>query len=191
MILVVGLGNPEKKYEETRHNIGFRVLDVFAKEVKADFKISEKFNSEIAESTLTFPGEKKHAKVLLIKPQTYMNNSGDAVSKVVNFYKLRTEDQIIIIHDDLDIELGKIRIRLSGSSAGQKGIQSIIDKIGTDKFIRFRIGIKPEGGQLKPAEKFVLEKFTTTEKRVISEKINETVKLLFESIDNGVIQTSI
>lgn len=191
MILIVGLGNPEKKYDKTRHNIGFRVLDAFAKLENVEFKMSEKFNSEVAEATLTFPGEKKHAKILLVKPQTYMNNSGDAVSKVVNFYKLRTEDQVIIIHDDLDIPLGKIRIRLNGSSAGQKGIQSIIDKLGTDKFTRFRVGIKPEEDQSKPAEQFVLEKFNPKEKKIIDKIINDIVKLLIESIDHGVVNTSV
>jgi PTH1 family peptidyl-tRNA hydrolase len=191
MILIVGLGNPEKKYEGTRHNVGFRALDALSKEIGADFKMSEKFNSEIAESTMVFDGEKKHAKVMLVKPQTYMNNSGEAVAKLVNFYKFRTDDQVFVIHDDLDIELGMIRIRISGSSAGQKGIQSIIDKLGSDKFVRFRMGIKPKSGQPKPAEEFVLEKFRPEEKKIIDVEIKQVVDLVIESIDNGIIQTSI
>lgn len=189
MILIVGLGNPEKKYDGTRHNIGFAVLDAFAKKFGAEFKMSAKYNSEIAQGMIQF--DTKRVRFLLAKPQTYMNNSGDAVSKIVNFYKFRTDDQVWIVHDDLDIELGTIRIRLSGSSAGQKGIQSIIEKLGTDKFTRFRMGIKPEGGQRKSAEKFVLEKFKPAEKKVITQTIKEAVDLLIESCDKGVIQRSI
>lgn len=191
MLLIVGLGNPGKKYEKTRHNVGFTVLDRFAKEVKTGFKPSTKFESEIAEATLTFPGEKKHVKVLLAKPQTYMNESGKAVAKLVNFYKFRTSDQVWIVHDDLDIDLGKIRIRLNGSSAGQKGIQSIIESLGTDQFVRFRVGIKPDGGQNKPAEEFVLENFKTDELETVEEEIEEAVRELIESCNRGIIQNSI
>jgi PTH1 family peptidyl-tRNA hydrolase len=191
MIIIVGLGNPGQQYAETRHNLGFMVMDKFAEDVKGEFKHSDKYNAEIAETTLTFPGEKKHCRTLLVKPQTFMNNSGEAVAKLVNFYKVRTEDQLFIIHDDLDIELGAIRVRLSGSSAGQKGVSSIIEKLGTDKFVRFRMGIKPEGGQSKPAEEFVLEKFRPEEKEVVAEEITEAVKEILEGIDKGVAPRSI
>jgi PTH1 family peptidyl-tRNA hydrolase len=191
MIVIVGLGNPGTKYEKTRHNVGFMVLDKFAANTKAEFKMSEKFNAEVAETTLTFPGERKHVRTLLVKPQTFMNNSGDAVSKIVNFYKVRIEDQQLIVHDDLDIDLGTLRIRLSGSSAGQKGVGSIIDKLGTDKFARFRMGIKPEGGQTKPAEEFVLEKFRPEEMEVIEGEIDEAISELFEAADKGLAPRSI
>jgi PTH1 family peptidyl-tRNA hydrolase len=191
MIVIVGLGNPGTKYEKTRHNVGFMVLDKFAANTKAEFKMSEKFNAEVAETTLTFPGERKHVRTLLVKPQTFMNNSGDAVSKIVNFYKVRIEDQLLIVHDDLDIDLGTLRIRLSGSSAGQKGVGSIIDKLGTDKFARFRMGIKPEGGQTKPAEEFVLEKFRPEEMEVIEGEIDEAISELFEAADKGLAPRSI
>lgn len=191
MITIIGLGNPGKEYEKTRHNIGFMVLDKLADEFKVEFKKTEKFNSETAEATITFPGEKKHVRVLLAKPQTFMNNSGEAVSKIANFYKLRTEDQLWVIHDDLDVDLGSIRIRLKGSSAGQKGVQSIIDKLGTDRFARFRVGIRPKEGQDKAAEEFVLEKFKPSEKKIIAEEIDETVKIINESLDKGIIEKSI
>jgi PTH1 family peptidyl-tRNA hydrolase len=189
MILLVGLGNPGREYEKTRHNVGFMVLDKFAKNEKAVFKQSERFNAEIAEVTIQY--KTKRVRMLLAKPQTFMNNSGEAVSKLVNFYKLRTEDQVFIVHDDLDIDLGMMRIRLNGSSAGQKGIQSIIDKLGTDTFVRFRIGIKPDGGQTKSAEKFVLEKFRAEERKIIDKSIDKTIAMILESCDKGIIETSI
>jgi len=191
MILIVGLGNPEKKYDGTRHNVGFAALDHFANEIKTEFKMSEKFNAKLAEATVTFPGEKKHCRVLLVKPHTYMNLSGDSVSKIVNFYKIRTEDQLWVIHDDLDIEIGTLRIRLNGSSAGQKGIGSIIERLGTDTFVRFRVGIKPEGGQNKPAEQFVLEKFRPEEKKIITTEIKQLSEILLDSLDKGIVKTSL
>lgn len=191
MILIVGLGNPGKKYERTRHNVGFMVLDALAKKLAGEFKPSAKFNAEIAEATATFPGEKKKMRLILAKPRTFMNNSGESVAKLVNFYKFRTEDQVWVVHDDLDIELGTIRIRLDGSSAGQKGIQSIIKKLGTDKFVRFRVGIKPTDKQKKSAEEFVLEKFRPEEKKIIDEQITKVVENLFDAMDRGIIETSI
>lgn len=191
MIVIAGLGNPGKKYENTRHNVGFMVLDKLKEEFNTSFKTSDKFNSETAEATLTFPNEKKHVKVLLVKPQTFMNESGEAIAAISNFYKLRAEDQLWIVHDDLDIDLGSIRIRLKGSSAGQKGIESIIEKLGTDRFVRFRVGIRPKEGQKNPAEEFVLEKFKSSEKKVVAEKIEEVVKIINESLDKGIIEKSI
>jgi PTH1 family peptidyl-tRNA hydrolase len=189
MILIVGLGNPEKKYDGTRHNVGFAALDYFAKEIGAEFKMSEKFNAEIAEATVQF--DTKRVRVMLAKPQTYMNLSGESVAKIVNFYKFRTEDQVWVVHDDLDIEIGAIRIRLKGSSAGQKGIGSIIERLGTDCFVRFRVGIKPAEGQTKPAEQFVLEKFRPEEKKTIEQEIKELTKIIIDSMDKGIINTSL
>ncbi len=192
MILIIGLGNPGKKYEKTRHNIGFVVLDAFAKEVKADnFKIDPRRNAKIANGMLTFPDQKKHVRFVLAKPQTYMNESGRAVKALADFYKVRTEDQLWVVHDDLDIELGAIRVRLSGSSAGQKGVQSIIDYLGTDKFIRFRVGIKPRNGQQIPAEEFVLKPFSKDEKSIVDNEIKQVVELLTDSCDKGVVNQSI
>lgn len=192
MILIIGLGNPGKKYEKTRHNIGFMVLDAFAKEVKADdFKIDSRRNAKIANGMLTFPSQKKHVRFVLAKPQTYMNESGRAVKALADFYKVRTEDQLWVVHDDLDIELGTVRVRLSGSSAGQKGVQSIIDYLGTDQFTRFRVGIKPKEGQKIPAEEFVLKPFSKDEKSIVDSEIKQVVELLTESCDQGVVNQSI
>jgi peptidyl-tRNA hydrolase, PTH1 family len=191
MFLIAGLGNSGKHYEKTRHNFGFMVLDALAKEIKTEFKDSPKFHADTAEATLTYPGQKKHVKVLLAKPQTFMNNSGQSIEEIVNFYKLRTEDQIWIIHDDLDVDLGTIRIRVNGSSAGQKGIQSIINHLGTDEFPRLRMGIRPVDGQDKPAEDFVLEKFRSEEWPVIEEEIKQAVEIIIEGLDKGIISTSV
>lgn len=191
MLIIAGLGNPGRKYEKTRHNVGFMVLDKFAENEGTSFKFSEKFNAELAEATITFPGEKKHVRVLLVKPQTFMNNSGEAIAKLVNFYKIRTEDQLMIVHDDLDIELGTLRIRLNGSSAGQKGVQSIIEKLGTNAFVRFRVGIRPEEGQTKAAEEFVLEKFRPEERKVIKNEVGQIVEELLKACDRGIIEKSL
>jgi peptidyl-tRNA hydrolase, PTH1 family len=191
MILIAGLGNPETKYEKTRHNVGFMMLDSLAENLGVEFKEIKKFDAKIAEHTMTFKDRTGRTRLLLAKPQTYMNNSGISISKLVNFYKLRPEDQVWIIHDDLDIEIGTLRIRLNGSSAGQKGIQSIIEKLGTDKFIRFRIGIKPTDGQKGSAEEFVLEKFKPEERKIINTKIEETIQLIKRAIDKGIENTTI
>ena len=186
MLLIVGLGNPDRKYKDTRHNVGFMVLDALAGNLGAEFSKSEKFNSEIAETVLTFEGRTGRARLLLAKPQTYMNRSGDAVSKIINFYKLRPHDQVWVVHDDLDIEIGTLRIRLKGSSAGQKGVQSIIDQLGTDEFARFRIGIGPTENRTINAENFVLEKFDKTEKPIIEGEIKELVNTIKKAIDKGI-----
>ncbi|MBW6431644.1 aminoacyl-tRNA hydrolase [Patescibacteria group bacterium] len=188
MILIAGLGNPGSKYEKTRHNVGFMVLDHLAKNFDVDFKEDKKNKALIAEHTTTFEGK---TRLLLVKPQTFMNNSGETIARLVNFYKLHPEDQVWIIHDDLDIEIGTLRVRINGSSAGQKGVQSVIDKLGTDKFIRFRIGIKPSSKQLKPAEEFVLEKFNPQEKEIIKDKIKETSLLIVRAIDKGIEKTTL
>lgn len=186
MILIAGLGNPGKKYEKTRHNVGFMVLDALANKLKCEFRADKKNKALITEHTMTFEGRTGKTRLLLVKPQTYMNNSGESISKIVNFYKLRPADQVWIIHDDIDIEIGKLRIRLNGSSAGQKGVQSIIDSLGTDEFIRFRIGIKPQGGQLKPSEEFVLEKFKISERKIMENKLKEVVDALTDAIKDGI-----
>ena len=186
MLLIVGLGNPDKKYKDTRHNVGFMMLDALADNLGAEFSKSEKFNSEIAETVLTFEGRTGRTRLLLAKPQTYMNRSGEAVNKIINFYKLRPQDQVWIVHDDLDIEVGTLRIRLRGSSAGQKGVQSIIDQLGTDEFARFRIGIGPKDKRTINAENFVLEKFDKTEKPIIDEEIKGLVGTIKKAVDKGI-----
>ena len=147
MKLIVGLGNPGLKYERTRHNLGFVVVDHFLKDLeqvnKSSWKDSPKFKSEIAEVSWQ-PKAGVTQKIILVKPKTYMNNSGMAVKAIKNYYKINESD-VWIINDDIDLPLGSLKIRLGGASAGHRGVESIIDSLGTDKFWRFRLGIgKPK-----------------------------------------------
>ncbi len=167
--LIVGLGNPGQKYINTRHNIGFRVLDTLCSE----FKFEKKFNSDICEL-----GDN----VILLKPQTFMNLSGEAVKSFADYYKVVTEN-IWVIHDDIDIPFGEIRIREDGSSAGHKGIKSIIEKLGTENFWRFRVGIKNEDLGIIETEDFVLQRFSKEEEKdltKITDVCAEEVKVLIK-----------
>jgi PTH1 family peptidyl-tRNA hydrolase len=133
MKIIVGLGNPGNEYQDTRHNIGFMTIDKLAKELTAEtvsWKEDGKFNALVA----------KIGEVLLVKPITFMNSSGIAVSSIMRYYKLTPSD-VWVIHDDMDLPIGKIRIRQKGSSAGHRGIDSIIAELKTDVFVRFRLGI--------------------------------------------------
>lgn len=133
MKLIVGLGNPGKQYEHTRHNAGFRVIDEIAKEWNIQVS-DKKFQALIAAEN------KNGEKVILMKPQTYMNLSGDAVIQAVNYYKIASED-LLVIYDDMDLALGTIRLREKGSSGGQKGMKHIITCLHSDEIHRIRVGI--------------------------------------------------
>jgi PTH1 family peptidyl-tRNA hydrolase len=135
MKLIVGLGNPGEKYKDTRHNVGFLVVDKLAHELgssETKWSLSEKHKAEIA----------KTGDLILVKPQTFMNASGASVAALVSYYHLKPSD-VWVIHDDLDLPLGKIRIRVGGASAGHHGVDSIIEALKTDTFTRFRLGIGP------------------------------------------------
>lgn len=165
MILIVGLGNPGHKYEKTRHNVGFRVIDVLKK------TISDK-------------------NIILFKPQTFMNQSGRAVKKLNTKYKIPATN-IWVIHDDIDLPLGTIRINQDASSAGHKGVQSIIDELGTKNFTRIRIGIQPKIRKPQNVEKFVLEKFTKEEEKIIKKVIEKAVKIIKENLKTRIKKTTI
>lgn len=177
MYLIIGLGNPDKKYDRTRHNIGFTAVDFLVETFGLEkFKLQDKFKSAIS------LGQINEQRVIIAKPQTYMNNSGRAVQLLKNYYKIQNED-LIIIYDELDLPLGKIRLRQDGSSAGHNGIKSIIDYLTTDKFYRIRIGIRNKDADKIPANKFVLSRFSFFEKRKLAKKIlpqamDELVKLI-------------
>jgi len=172
MKLIVGLGNPGEKYAKTRHNLGFMVVDKFLRKLtpsqKTVWQESKKFNSLVA----------KVGDVLLVKPQTMMNASGFAVAKIADFYKIKPED-IWIIHDDVDLPLGELKIRSGGAAAGHHGVESIIKHLGTDKFVRFRLGIgHPGRGADGLVEKYVLREFGINEKAKVKRMIKKTVKAL-------------
>ena len=172
MIAIIGLGNPGKEYANTRHNIGFNTIDLLAKE--NNILINKiKFKSVYGEGFIN--GEK----VLLMKPQTYMNNSGIAVMELFNFYKLPIEN-IIVIVDDVDIEFGQLRIRKKGSAGTHNGLKSIIYHLQNENFPRIKIGIgKPKENQ--NLANFVLGKFTKEERQEIDITIGNAV-LAIESI---------
>jgi PTH1 family peptidyl-tRNA hydrolase len=184
MKLIVGLGNPGSSYQKTRHNVGFMVVDALASALDLNFSNNQKFKSQMATGQL---GEEK---VIILKPETFMNLSGDSVSLAANFYKIDPKD-IVVIHDDLDVDLGTTKIRAGGSSAGQKGVQSVIERVGTKDFYRFRVGIRPQEGQKIPAEDFVLGKFTPSELGLIKENIPDIVQKIIQSIRTGTVIESI
>ena len=152
--LVIGLGNPGRDYEMTRHNIGFLVVDRLAKRWGVEIT-KYKFKALIGEY------RKPQVKVVLIKPQTFMNLSGNAVRSLVQFYKPVSE-QVLVIFDDLDLPFGSIRIRKSGGSSGQKGMKSIIEQLGTEEFPRIRVGIGRPPGKMDSVD-FILDKFRNSE----------------------------
>ena len=176
MILIVGLGNPGKKYKDTRHNIGFRVIDKF-KEMNnfPEFKLSKKFSSLVSEDIFD------NKKVIIAKPQTFMNESGKAVKALINFYK---PEDLFVAHDDIDLPLGKIKIAKGRGSAGHKGVKSIIGEIGTKDFTRIRVGISPEK-KPKNAERFVLQKFKKEEEKIVKEVIKETTEAIELTLKKG------
>jgi PTH1 family peptidyl-tRNA hydrolase len=143
MFLIVGLGNPDKKYEHTRHNIGFDVIDALAD--KYNISISEKKHRALCGS-----GAIEGVKVLLAKPQTYMNLSGESVAEILNYYKLDPESEMLVIFDDISLAPGNIRIRKKGSAGGHNGIKNIIACTGTQNFMRIKVGVgeKPPGWDL-------------------------------------------
>lgn len=168
MKLVVGLGNKGKEYENTRHNMGFMLVDRYLQYKNITDKFKEKFNAIYIETTIN------NEKVIFIKPMTYMNNSGIAVRAFVDFYKLNSED-ILVISDDLDLDLGKFRLRRNGSSGGHNGLKSIISHLGTDNFKRLRIGISNDKDDVI---NYVLSKFSKKELNEIDTMFDTLVDVL-------------
>lgn len=167
MKVVIGLGNPGKKYEKTRHNIGFIVVDSLRKKFNLTDE-REKFQALISEKNID--GEK----VIFFKPQTFMNLSGNALIEIVNFYKLDPKKDIIVVYDDMSLDFGDIRIRKKGSSGGHNGIKSIISHIG-EEFIRIKCGI---GAKKEDAVEHVLGEFSQSEQKELVEfleKLNECI----------------
>ena len=165
MYLIIGLGNPDEQYKNTRHNVGYRFVNSLLNFWKKsnynfnDFKFTRKYKSELAR------GEFEGNKILIAKPTTYMNLSGEAIYLVQQYYQV-PESHIIVCHDDMDIPLGKFRISFNASAAGHKGVQSLIDHLQTQEFIRLRIGIsRPPSGI--PPEKYVLQDFTAEENEIL------------------------
>ena len=162
--LIVGLGNPGTKYAQTRHNVGFDLLDILAKRWQISLSDRKQFQGIYGE------GFGRHnAKVRLLKPQTFMNLSGQSVRATIDWFKLPPES-VLVVYDDLDLPLGKIRLRLSGSAGGHNGMKSIISHLGTQNFPRVRIGIGKSAGE-KDTISHVLGKFSAVETPIVSEVI--------------------
>ncbi len=171
---IVGLGNPGEKYESTRHNLGRLIVKSFQRKIGfPDFELKKKMKALIS----------KKGKVIIALPETFMNTSGASVKLLVKRYIIDSKN-LIVVHDDFDLELGKLRISKNRSSGGHKGIQSIINELKTKDFIRFRIGIKPKR-RPKSLDKFVLKKFTKQEKETIKKAIEECVKALELALEQG------
>lgn len=175
MFLIVGLGNPGREYENTRHNIGFKVIDNIAKEYNIEIN-RQKFKGMCGEGFIN--GEK----VILLKPTTYMNLSGESIREVVDFYKISNED-VLVIYDDISLDVGRLRIREKGSAGGHNGIKSIIAHLGTDIFPRIKVGVGQPNVDLV---NYVLGKFTKEEMEVLSESIDASTKAAKEIISSDV-----
>ena len=169
MKLIVGLGNPGKQYKDTRHNVGFMFVDNIVNKLGLKFSLDKALKCEILQTNIN--GEK----VIFIKPMTYMNLSGDSVYLVANYYKIAIED-ILVIYDDLDLETGKIRIRPNGSSGGHKGIQSIINNLGTKDIKRVRIGIDKVSSD-KTID-YVIGNFSKQDREIIDISIEKAIDIL-------------
>jgi PTH1 family peptidyl-tRNA hydrolase len=178
--LLVGLGNPGRDYRENRHNIGFMLIDRLA--VRLDVRFT-RLQSKALVASATY----QELKLILAKPQTFMNLSGVAVQGLLRFYKLPLSN-LLVAHDDLDLSPGTIRIRPDGGSAGQKGMASIIERLGTDEFPRLRLGIGHPAGQMDPAD-YVLQDFSKEERLVISETLDRAADAALLFVREG-LETS-
>ncbi|MFH2102907.1 MAG: aminoacyl-tRNA hydrolase [Chloroflexota bacterium] len=174
--LIVGLGNPGREYRENRHNVGYMLVDRLAVYLNLSFR-------RLQSRALVASGIHAGCKVILAKPQTFMNLSGAAVQGLVRFYKLPLEN-LLVAHDDLDLPLGKLRLRPGGGSAGQKGMESIIERLGTQDFARLRLGIGRPPGQMDPAD-YVLQDFSDPDLQTISETLTQGVEAVMAFLAEG------
>ena len=163
MYAIIGLGNPDKKYEKTRHNVGFDVIDELAEQMGIEVKTKR-------HKALCGIGIIGSEKVVLVKPQTYMNLSGESVRAVMDFYKLDAKSDIIVVSDDISLPVGKIRIRTKGSAGGHNGLKSIISHAGTDGFTRIKVGVGANEGDLV---KHVLGKFSKQDRVFVDDAIRD------------------
>jgi peptidyl-tRNA hydrolase, PTH1 family len=161
MKLIVGLGNPGLQYERTRHNVGFLLLDQLAQQAQAFWSEEKSFKAQIAKTSLA------SQPVLLVKPQTFMNLSGDSVGPVARYYKIELDD-ILVICDEVSLPFGRLRIRPHGSDGGQNGMKHIIAALGSNQFPRLRLGVGPQPKGM-PLEKYVLQAFSTEEQTQLPE----------------------
>lgn len=174
--LIIGLGNPGREYRQNRHNIGFMLIDRLA--VRLNARMTRLQSKALVAST-----RYGDAKIILAKPQTFMNLSGQAVQGLTRFYKLPLEN-LIVAHDDLDLPFGTIRLRPGGGAGGQKGIKSTIQRLGTNDFPRLRLGIGRPPGRMDPAA-YVLQDFAKKDEQILSETLDRAADAIFAFINEG------
>lgn len=181
MKIVVGLGNPGQEYSKTRHNVGFMTVDLLAEQWGLTGNWRDKFNAQVAE-------HRGQETVLLVKPQTYMNLSGQAVNAIVGWYKLALED-VVVVYDDLDLPTGRLRIRSQGGAGGHRGIASLLEYLGRDTFSRLRIGIGRPPQFMETAD-YVLGRFGAAELPVIEPAIKRAAQAVEAIIKDGVAKAA-
>lgn len=178
--LIVGLGNPGAKYDHTRHNIGFDLIDRLAKRWQVSLSEQKRFHGELGE------GLAGGRRIRLLKPNTFMNKSGQSVRAVLDWYKLEPQ-QVLVLYDDMDLPVGKLRIRLSGSAGGHNGMKSLISHLGTQDFPRLRVGISKatEAGVEKDTISHVLGKFAPDELRILPEVLDMAADAVEMALKQG------
>lgn len=176
MYLIAGLGNPTKEYDKTRHNVGFAVIDTLADKYRID--VSEKKHK-----ALCGKGVIEGRKVLLVKPQTFMNLSGESIRAAVDYYKIEPED-IIVIYDDISLDPGQLRIRLKGSAGGHNGIKNIIAHLGTQEFPRIKVGVGAKPPRMDLAD-YVLSWFSPDEQKLMDEAFKEAAEAAVSMMTDG------
>ena len=177
MYIIAGLGNPGSKYEKTRHNMGFRVIDLLAEKYHIDMNMKK-------HKAVCGTGVIEGRKVMLLKPQTFMNLSGESIREAVDFYKIDPETELIVIYDDISLAPGNLRIRKKGSAGGHNGIKSIISHLGTNVFPRIKVGVgeKPSGYDLAD---YVLGHFQGDEKKLMEEAYDRAAAAVAEILTDG------
>ncbi len=179
MYLIAGLGNPGQKYDDTRHNIGFMFLDYLASEANDNFKDS-KWEASVLKMNLW------SQQMILVKPQTFMNLSGKAVGLIASYYQIEPE-KIIVVHDDLDLDAGRIKVVFDRGHGGHNGIRSIIESLGTREFARLRIGIGRPPEKMKPSS-FVLSRFSSEEMSDVQEGFVDMARAIRLIMEEGVVK---
>ncbi len=192
MKLIVGLGNPGEKYEKTRHNLGFVAADQLLEKLE---RVEKTFWEEEKSLKCQIKQIKfKDTSLLLAKPTTFMNDSGIAVSKVLNYYKIDPQE-LIIIHDDLDLPFGKIKVRFGGAAGGHHGVESIIEQLKTDKFLRIRLGIGHPRDHIEAhaksrnhenVDEYVLGNITSGDRGKVKTMIGETIRIVEQLLEHGI-----
>jgi len=183
-LFIVGLGNPGEKFKNTRHNAGFIVIDKFAEKNNfPNFVFSKKSNALISEE------EFNSKKIILAKPQTFMNESGKTIKSLIQNSKFKIQNSVVVIHDDIDLLFDTIKIVKGRGSAGHKGVESIIKEIKTNDFIRIRIGIMPKIGKPQNPEDFVIKNFSKEEKRKLEGIVEKAVEVIKTLINEGLERT--